>query len=604
MCGIFGGFSFEASAFSGELPVMMAKSILHRGPDNTGYWSNEEALLGNCRLSIIDLSKNGNQPFYSKNKDIVVVQNGEIYNYIELRDLLIGEGACFQSDSDTEVVLHAYAIWGPDFVSRLNGMFSIAIYDSRVSTAVLRLYRDRLGVKPLYYCIDGGCLWFGSEIKAILAAGVKANPNYNALRSYFALNYIPPPQTAFANIYHLQPGHSAAITKSGVKLNRYWDCNDIGLNEDITTAEAKSGIITLLDDAVRIRLRSDAPFGAFLSGGLDSSSVVGLMSLYKESPTKTFSIGFEDARYDETSYAEMASKRFGTYHSTKIMSENALDIWSKFIWHCDQPHGDISFIPTYQVSENASQEVKMVLTGDGGDELFAGYDKYASFFSGECDRSHPRWFSDYAQFTGLIEADMAKRLFKGEIKASFEENDPYAPITESMLRFGQDDHINKVLYADTVNLLPGNNLVKPDRMAMAHSLEVRSPFLDYRLVEYAFSLPGKMKLKGTETKYIYKMAVEELLGETLTWRKKQMFTVPVGDWFRGHLADFCSRILLDNRSLSRGLYAESVLREVIEDHTSARKNYTRLLRALISLEIWFRLFIDQDMSNLELITSK
>ena len=604
MCGIFGGFSFEKSSFSGEIPGMMANSIWHRGPDNTGYWNNEEALLGNCRLSIIDLSTDGNQPFYSEKKDIVLVQNGEIYNYLELRDLLIREGVSFRSDSDTEVLLHAYSIWGPDFVRRLNGMFSIAIYDCRDSASVLRLYRDRLGVKPLYYSVDGGHLWFGSEIKALLAVGVKAEPNFSALKNYFALNYIPPPLTAFANIYHLKPGHYAEISGGAVKFNQYWDCNDIGLNADITFAEAKSGILTILDDAVRIRLRSDAPFGAFLSGGLDSSSVVGLMSLYKESPTRTFSIGFEDPKYDETFYAKLASQRFGTYHSTRLMSENALDIWSRFIWHCDQPHGDISFIPTYQVSELASQEVKMVLTGDGGDELFAGYDKYASFFSGECDKSDPQWFRDYARFTGLIETDLTKRLFKGELKESFEEGDPYSPITESMRRFSQDDHINRALYADTINLLPGNNLVKPDRMAMAHSLEVRSPFLDYRLVEYAFSLPGSMKLKGVETKYIYKMAVQDLLGETLTWRKKQMFTVPVGDWFRGHLADFCAIVLLDQRTLSRGLYVESVMREIIEDHTSARKNYTRQLRALISLEIWFRLFIDKDMSTLEAITSK
>lgn len=595
MCGIFGSFGFAGTRLEDEILGRMARAIAHRGPDAMGYEADVYAALGNTRLSILDLSDASNQPFVSDDGQIVLVQNGEIYNYVELRAELTREGARFRTSGDTEVLLRAFEFWGPAFVERLNGMFAIAVHQK--SQNRLWLYRDRLGVKPLYLAgtLEEGRLWFASEIKAILAAGVPAAPDYDALAQYLALNYIPQPATAFAGIRHLPPGHLAEVSAEGIQIRRYWDLADVNPDPDMTAAEAKAGILQLLDDATRIRMRSDAPFGAFLSGGLDSSSVVGFMSLYQAEPVRSFSIGFDNARYDETSYAQMAARRFGTLHQTQVMGHDAAELWPRFIWHVDQPHGDVSFMPTDQVARLAARDVKMVLTGDGGDELFAGYDKYLTFFSGgQTDHLQPGWENAFVRQSGLLQPGEPDRLLKGELRAAFHATDPYRALSSEICRARHQDPINRVLFADTVTLLPGNNLVKPDRMAMANSLEVRSPFLDYRMAEFAFRIPGALKLANGHTKAIYKDAVRDLLGDELTYRPKQMFTVPVGDWFRQALAGYCRDLLLDGRFEARGLVDGGSLSSMVEDHIGGSANYTRQLRAFISLEIWFRLFIDRD----------
>jgi asparagine synthase (glutamine-hydrolysing) len=606
MCGIFGSFNFGEGPATSKVLEAMANSISHRGPDNTGFFSDNHCAVGNCRLSILDLSPASNQPLYSDNRDIVIVQNGEIYNYIELRDELKRNGKTFNTTGDTEVVLRAYEHWGPSFVSRLNGMFAIAIYD--VQDKKMRLYRDRLGVKPLF--IAGGekgqNFWFASEIKAILETNFKTKPDPEAIAQYFALNYIPQPATIFSGVRHLPPGHVAEISKEGgICIRRYWDLVDVQPETEMTKAEAKSGLLALLDDATRIRMRSDARFGAFLSGGLDSSSVVGFMSLYQTENLRSFSIGFEDKRFDETEFAEMAARRFGTTHKTQISSSEITKRWPRFIWHCDQPHGDVSFIPTDQVSKMAVQDVRMVLTGDGGDELFAGYEKYLNIFhQGRTDHLKPGWEDDYVRGSGLLIGDQAKELLVGDVKAAFFETDPYSKLSQEIKRAEHLDPINRVMFAETLTLLPGNNLVKPDRMAMANSLEVRSPFLDYRLVEFAFKMPGEYKLAGGETKAIYKQAVEPLLGKTLTYRKKQMFTVPVGEWFRQTLEGYCRKTLLDGRLEARGIVNCETVERMIDTHIAGTENYTRQIRALISLEIWFRLFVDKDPVELGKISGQ
>lgn len=595
MCGIFGSFAFDGRRASEEALVAMAKAIGHRGPDSMGYEIDDFAALGNTRLSILDLSSASDQPFLSDDGSIVLVQNGEIYNYLELRDELSRKGVRFGTSGDTEVVLRAFEYWGPDFVKRLNGMFAIAVYDSRSRT--VWLYRDRLGVKPLY--LWGGPedrrIWFASEIKAILAAGVAAVPDYDALSQFLALNYIPSPATAFRGIGHLPPAHMAKVTREGVDIRRYWDLHDSGPEPEMSAAEAKAGLLTLLDDATRIRMRSDAPFGAFLSGGLDSSSVVGLMSIHQSEPVRTFSIGFDNPQYDETRFAQMAARRFGTIHQNRVMSHDVAAMWPRFIWHVDQPHGDVSFMPTDAVSRLAVQDVKMVLTGDGGDELFAGYDKYLKLFKGgQSDNLQIGWEDAFVRQSGLLQGDEPETLLTGMLREAFSAQDPYRALSDEIYRASLQDPINRVLAAETLTLLPGNNLVKPDRMAMANSLEVRSPFLDYRMVEFAFTVPGAMKLAGGQTKAIYKSAVRDLLGDELTYRRKQMFTVPVGDWFRQALAGYCRELLLDGRLAGRGIMNTDVLTSMVDSHIAGRENYTRQLRALISLEIWFRLFIDQD----------
>ncbi len=596
MCGIFGSFSFKRMAVDEQTIAAMSQSITHRGPDADGYHADDLAVLGNRRLSILDLSEASNQPISSDDHKIVVVQNGEIFNYIELRDELRQAGARFKTAGDTEVLLRAYEVWGPEFVKRLNGMFAIAVYD--IELGKLYLYRDRLGVKPLYLAgsPDDGRIWFGSEIKAILANGQNYIPDMDALAQYFALNYIPQPKTAFAGISHLPPAHMACISvEGGLEVKRYWDLRTITPDPHMTEAEAKAALLSHLDDATRIRMRSDAPFGAFLSGGLDSSSVVGMMSLYQSQPLYTFSIGFNDPRFDETYYAQAAAKRFGTLHERQVADYDAISDWPRFIWHCDQPHGDVSFMPTDQVSCLAARQVKMVLTGDGGDELFAGYEKYLTMFpGGQTDGLQNNWEDEFVRASGLLQGDQPKTLLMGELFDAFHDIDPYRALTKEIRHADHQDPINRVLLAETHTLLPGNNLVKPDRMAMANSLEVRSPFLDYRMAEFAFRVPGDLKLQGGETKWIYKRAVEPLLGAELTWRKKQMFTVPIGEWFRRELAGYCRDVLLDGRLEARGIIAIETVAAMLDAHVAGAANYTRQLRALISLEIWFRLFIDQD----------
>lgn len=595
MCGIFGNFCFTGANVSRATLMEMADAMRHRGPDAVGVDVDTHAALGNVRLSILDLSEASNQPMLSEDARIALVQNGEIYNFVELRDELRRHGYRFRTTGDTEVLLRAYEQWGPDFVSRLNGMFAIAVHDRRDGR--LWLFRDRLGVKPLFWFggTGAGRFWFASEIKALLAAGVPAEPDMDALAQYLALNYVPAPQTAFRNIRHLPPGHLAEVTSGGVDIRPWWDLSEVTPEPEMTAAEAKAGLLALLDDATRLRMRSDAEFGAFLSGGLDSASVVGLMSLYQTAPVRSFSIGFEDPKFDETHFAQLASSRFGTLHRMEIMDVDATALWPRFIWHVEQPHGDVSFMPTDQVAAVASHDVKMVLTGDGGDELFAGYGKYADFFpGGRTEHLGQDWEDAYVRESGLLQHHESDDLLSGELAEAFRAADPYRALSRNIRRAPGQDPINRVLFAETVTLLPGNNLVKPDRMAMANSLEVRSPFLDYRLVEFAFRVPGALKLAHGETKAIYKAAVRDLLGEELTRRRKQMFTVPVGDWFRESLAQYCRSLLLDGRMGARGLIQEQTVSDMLQAHIAGHANHTRKLRALISLEIWFRIFIDQD----------
>lgn len=595
MCGIFGAFNFSRTRVSPEVVRAMSASVAHRGPDAEGTCSNERVLLGNRRLAILDLSQASNQPLFSGDGRIVVVQNGEIYNFVELREEMEARGVRFSTRGDTEIILRAYETWGPGFVEKLNGMFAISIYDE--SRDEMFLYRDRLGVKPLYLAggPEEGRLWFASEIKAILRNGRNYSPDAHALAQYFALNYIPAPLTAFTGIRHLPPAHMARISAEGVEITRYWGLAGIAPESGMSEAQARSGLLTLLDDATRLRMRSDAPFGAFLSGGLDSSSVTGFMSMYRSQAIHTFSIGFEDPRFDETGAAHAASKRFGTFHTTKIMEPDAISQWPQMIWHCDQPHGDVSFMPMLEVSELAARDVKMVLTGDGGDELFAGYEKYFDLLpGGRADVTQPGWEAAFVRQSGLLQGDQPEELLVGDVRDAFFEGNPYAPLEDAIRSAPEQDPVNQVLHAETVTLLPGNNLVKPDRMAMAKSLEVRSPFLDYRMAEFALRVPGSMKLRPGETKWVFKRAVAPLLGDRLTYRKKQMFTVPIGEWLRQQLTGYCREMLLDGRLASRGIVAMGPVERMIGEHVAAAANHTRQLRALISLEIWFRIFIDRD----------
>ncbi|MEM7209859.1 MAG: asparagine synthase (glutamine-hydrolyzing) [Pseudomonadota bacterium] len=587
MCGIFGYFDFRRSRMDEVSLQSMGEAIAHRGPDGSGCHHDPDLglALGNLRLAILDV-EHGQQPFYSDDKKIVVVQNGEIFNFVELANSLRSEGHEFKTNSDTEVILRLYEARGIDAVRELNGMFAIAVYDGR--TDELFLVRDRVGEKPLYFMQEHDRVLFASEIKSILNVCKTVKLNETALNQYFAFNYVPPPLTMFDGVKHVMPGEYKKIGRSGDTSVRWWDLSarEIrGQNEQTWIEEFNH----VLNDAVRIRLRSDVPFGAFLSGGVDSSSVVGAMSKHLDQPVKTYTIGFHDPKYDESPYAEEASLRFSTEHTVRKVEPNMLDLWPLATYHCDQPHGDVSFLPTYRVASLAAKDVKMVLTGDGADELFAGYDKHRNFFNADvCALDNASFQALYQDNISLFGSEKRVKLLNESTKSRIEDFDcgsVLAPYYQSASHF---DRVNQVLYLDMMLLLSGNNLVKPDRMGMAVSLENRAPFLDFRMMELAFEMPGDLKLRGGTTKYLYKKAVTPLIGEHLAYRKKQMFTVPVGDWFKRESYDLCAELLLSERARSRELFDEKFVACLLADHCQDKANNTREIRALMAVETWFR----------------
>jgi len=580
MCGIFGYFNRAGLSFARETLQAMGETIRHRGPDNQGIHYGSGFALGNQRLSIIDID-GGRQPFIDDGGNVIVVQNGEIFNHLELAAELRGSRHQCRTHSDTEVLLRLYEKEGIGFIKRLNGMFAIAIYDAREQA--LYLIRDRIGVKPLYVYDDGKQLLFGSEIKAIIkSAAVSPIMDEQALHHYLTFNYVPAPFTLYQGIRQLMPGHYLRISKQDAQIKQWWDLAQIEPEHERTEASWIEEFNATLDDAVRLRLRCDVPFGAFLSGGVDSSAIVGLMARHVTEPVKTFCIGFDDVRYDESAFAQQAANRFGARHTMQRVEPDMLDLWPLATWHCDQPHGDVSFLPTYRVSQLAAAHVKVVLTGDGGDELFAGYDKYKHFFANE---EVFKWEADtfqrrYFDSVSLFNHQAKQALYSPELACQLADNNSYDIVEPCFKKVAHQDRINQVLFVDMQLLLSGNNLVKPDRMGMAVSLEARTPFLDYRMMELAFRMPGYLKLKNGTTKYLYKKAVTPLIGEALAYRQKQMFTVPVGEWFKHEKADYC------RAHMPRGLFSQQATDTLLSQHINGSANHTREIRALIALRHW------------------
>ncbi len=595
VCGIFGYFSRDGGSAADDVPLRMAHVLRHRGPDDHGIYAGDGVALGNQRLSIIDIH-GGHQPFFSDGGEIVVVQNGEIFNYVELAAYAKSAGNPCRTNSDTEVILRLYELEGIEFVHKLNGMFAIAIYDKRKRT--MHLVRDRIGVKPLYIHDDGNRLIFASEIKSILEAlPRKPDVDAEAIHHFLTFNYVPAPFTMYQHVRHLMPGHRLEISPDRTTMVQWWDLASsapvLNRKEDDWIEEFNA----ILDDAVRIRMRSDVPFGAFLSGGVDSSTIVGLMSRHQASPTKTFCIGFDDPRFDESPFAQMAADRFGTDHVVEFVDPDMLGFWRDATYFCDQPHGDVSFLPTHRVSQLAVRHVKVVLTGDGGDELFAGYDKYRDFFErpGLVDMSDDRFFRSYFDSISLMDGRSKLEIYSANARDQLSQIDSYAVAEPWFKKVPHFDRVNQALFLDMQLLLSGNNLVKPDRMGMAVSLEARTPFLDYRMMEYAFRMPGNLKLRDGTTKYLYKKAVEPMIGTELAYRKKQMFTVPVGEWFKSKLEGYC-RGHLENLLSSTDLFDREVTMALLDDHVSGKANRTRELRAMIALDHWFDLYGGLDRS--------
>ena len=595
MCGIFGYWNRRRQPLDDAALASMAQKLIHRGPDDEGVWHQPQrgVALGNRRLAIIDIG-GGHQPFVSDDGQIAVVQNGEIFNYIELADELRKQGVRLDTGSDTEVLLRLYERDGIGFVSKLNGMFAIAIDDARQDA--MYLVRDRIGVKPLYVLDDGLQVLFASEIKAIMpvARMQRAQPAIDlvAIHHYLTFNYIPAPWTIYQGVQHVMPGTWMKFTRkpgtTGVETQRWWSLAD-QREQDFGFEDWSAQFMAVLGDATRIRLRADVPFGAFLSGGVDSSTIVGLMARHVSRPVKTFCIGFEDPRYDESAFALQAAQRFGCDHTMEVAELNMLSRWPKVLYHLDQPHGDASFMPTLRVSELAAKHVKVVLTGDGGDELFAGYDKYAAFFARPDAQSLPpeAFQRQYFDSISLFSPEAKNALYQPKVREQLAGVDSFEQAAKPWFDEAQHfDRVNQALYLDMQLLLSGNNLVKPDRMGMAVSIEARTPFLDYRMMELAFRSRGATKLSPDgDKKHWFKKAAAPLIGDNLAHRKKQMFTVPVGDWFRDASYPWLKETLQKSELLKSVLLAPKV-DLMLERHKNGSANYTRELRALAALALW------------------
>lgn len=589
MCGIFGYWNRQRQHLPGETLVCMASTLRHRGPDDEGivHHPTRGVAIGNRRLSIIDLG-GGHQPFVSDDGQIAVVQNGEIFNHVELATELRALGVRLDTQSDTEVILRWYEREGIACLRRFNGMFAVAIDDARQDA--LYLARDRIGVKPLYVYDDGIQMLFGSELKALWPAlNHRPDINLEAIHHYLSFNYIPAPWTAFDGVRHVMPGTWHRYSRNGgVQIERWWSLAEQH-EQDRRFEDWAEQFMALLDDATRIRLRADVPFGAFLSGGVDSSTVVALMARHVQAPVKTFCIGFDDPRYDESVFAAQAAQRFGSAHTCEVAELDMLGQWPRVLHHLDQPHGDASFMPTLRLSELAAQQVKVVLTGDGGDELFAGYDKYAQFFARPEAWTLPQEAFERAYFDSISLFSPAAKaaLYRPEVRAQLAGIDSFstaaAPWFEEVRHF---DRINQALYLDMQLLLSGNNLVKPDRMGMAASIEARTPFLDWRMMEFAFRSRGHTKLSAQgDKKHWFKKAVVPLIGEELAYRKKQMFTVPIGDWFQTGLYGWLRQTLIGSEIVAQ-LFEPTVVVGMLERHRDRSANYTRELRALAALALW------------------
>ena len=615
MCGI-AGFLLRDGMAEARAVKAMCDTIRHRGPDDEGIHTDGGCGIGMRRLSIIDLST-GHQPLSNEDGSVWVVFNGEIYNYRELRERLMGQGHRFRTNSDTETLVHLYEQEGAEGLARLRGMFAFAIWDARKREMLLA--RDRFGKKPMYYAETPAGLFFGSELKCLRAAGVPLELDEEALRLYFLFGYIPDPRSPFLAVKKLRPGGWLACDAGGhMRQGLYWKMPPPASEApgDMTEAEARQALRDLFDEAVRIRMIADVPLGAFLSGGIDSSSVVASMALQSEAPVKTFSIGFEEAEFNELPYARLVAQRYRTEHHERIVKPDCLDLLPRLVWHFDEPFGDSSAIPTFIVSQYAVQHVKVALSGDGGDELFAGYD---SFFLQERLRWADRLpqaarkalnaiagalpYSAYGKnYLRMIARPSAlERYFESNYTPYFIRERLLKPkwmlpadgaylartFADCLLPAGADVLLQAFYFEANANLT-GDMLVKVDRMSMANSLEVRCPVLDYKLAELAARFPPSWKMKHGKGKRILIEALGDRLPPELLHRPKKGFGVPLGIWFRGELRPFLNDTLLGSRFLDRGFVSPEFTRYLVEEHQSGRRNNTEWLWRLLALELWFR----------------
>jgi asparagine synthase (glutamine-hydrolysing) len=628
MCGIAGQVNADRRPVDERLIAAMGERLRHRGPDDQGVYLNGPVGLAHRRLSILDLSQAGHQPMSNENGTIWIVLNGEIYNFAELRESLTSRYA-FRSHTDTEVLLHLYEEYGLQCLPMLRGMFAFAIWDGTEQRLVLA--RDRIGKKPLFYSIEDGSLAFASELKALLVGRSKPDVDPIALHHYLTFQYVPAPRTIFRGIRKLEPGHVLVYQNGKISESAYWMLRYQPKAVRRDEREFREEFLSLFRESVRLRLMSDVPLGAFLSGGMDSSSVVAVMSDLLPEPVETFSIGFKDEAFNELPYAGEVARRFGTAHHEFVVEPSALDILPTLVGVYDEPFADSSAIPTYYVSEFSRRFVTVALNGDGGDELLGGYPRY-QFRQVErllarayALATNPKLARDRVQ--GLIRRlpstalgirrlraslerlnDPCSRTYLGRIcyfspvekdwlytdgfKESVREHDSFALLETWFDEAQTPELLDQLLSVDTRSYLPDDLLVKVDRATMAHGLEARSPLLDHRLMEFAASLPTDLKVRNGQAKYLLKAVMQGMLPKKVLERDKMGFAVPIDRWFREECRGFIREILLSDRSVGRGYFRAERVRELIDRHQQGITNDGYRLYALLMLELWHRQYVD------------
>jgi asparagine synthase (glutamine-hydrolysing) len=634
MCGIAGVLLPQATLPRAELETRlwaMTEAVRHRGPDDQEIWTDGQVGLVQARLAIIDLSAAANQPIASQDGSVWLTFNGEIYNFAEIRADLEKLGYVFRSRGDAEVIANGWHAWGARVLDRMRGMFALALWDQRARKLILA--RDRLGKKPLYYAPTRHGLLFGSEIKALLTwPGLARTANLSAIDHYLSLQYVPAPETAFTGIFRLPAAHYLVVSPDSegawrdMELVRYWRLPEPNAaRAGRPTEELARELVVHLEEAVRLRLISDVPLGAFLSGGVDSASVVAMMARVGGGTVKTFTIGFGDSRYDETRYARMVAERYATDHEEYVVEPDAAAVLPRLVWHYGEPFADPSAIPTYYVSQMARRKVTVALNGDGGDEAFLGYSRYRAMrHLAQLDRL-PQWsrlalarLLSYAppglqrelrlpQIRDILEASAGRseQRYAGTI-VFFADRDKEAGYGEAMR--GQLGHsaldllapyfaaadglVAGANWADLHTYLPDDLMVKVDVASMAHGLETRSPLLDHVLLEWAASIPPDIRMAGGRTKALFKRAMEPYLPREVIYRKKMGFGCPIDEWLRAELKPLAYDTLLSRPARERGLLRPDYVRRLLDEHCSGSRNHHTRLWALLMLELWFRMWID------------
>jgi len=625
MCGIAGFTQFHQKQGTIGTLKMMGERIFHRGPDAGNEYLSDHVGLCHRRLAIIDLTDAGIQPMTSIDENIVITFNGEIYNFLELREELIEQGVEFKTDTDTEVILALYQTIGVKLLEKINGMFSFAIWDNVKQE--LFVARDRIGKKPLYYSFFNNDIIFASELKAMLALpSLPKNIRLDAVHDFFAYQYIPDPKTIFQDIHKLEPGHYLIVNKQGLKNKEYWD---ISFSKETEHSEKQliEELQQLAGECTAKRMVSDVPLGAFLSGGVDSSGIVALMAEHTDKTSgeaiTTCSIGFDEEKFNETEFAKQVAEQYNTNHHEFTVHGNVADSLKHIVSFFDEPFADPSLVPTYFVSKLAREKVTVAIAGDGGDEVFAGYSKYSvDHVENQLRNKFPKWlrkaiFPRLAKVAGKVNLTSFKKanslltslsvdsamgfyitnsmitdqawlmLVTEETKTQLGS---YHPSTQTIDKYNQadgNDHLSKILYTDMKTYLPGGILVKVDRMSMANSLEVRAPILDYKLMEFAATVPSKYKFNKGEKKYLLKEAFKKYLPDDILYRKKMGFSVPLASWLRHELKDIVKEKLIENPVGLSQIFKANEIKKIWSEHMNQIKDHSTVLWSMLMFQMWW-----------------